>query len=658
LKIKGYGVNKEMATETKEAHKETMGFQAEVKQLLKLVINSLYSNKEIFLRELVSNGADACDKLRFEGLSDDALFENDPDLKVEITMDKDAKTITIDDNGIGMNRQEVMENIGTIARSGTKSFFEKLTGDQQQDSHLIGQFGVGFYSSFIVADKVTVETRRAGLTTEHGVRWESSGEGDYTLETIDKERRGTRITLHLRDDEEEFLDGWKIKSLVHKYSEHITLPIMMENDAPPPAAEDGDESSEPAEPVEQEPWEQVNKATALWAMNRNEISEEEYKEFYKSVGHDWQDPMDWIHARVEGNLEYTQLLYLPSKAPFDLNERERSHGIKLYVRRVFIMEDTEKLMPTYLRFVRGVIDSNDLPLNVSRELLQSSKVVDQISKGSVKKVLGMIEGVVKKGEEEYAKFWSEFGPVFKEGLIEDTSNQERIAKLCRFSTSDSESATQNVSLETYVERMKDGQEKIYYITAETYNAAKNSPHLEVFRKKGIEVLLLSDHVDEWVVNHLREFDGKSLISVTQGDLDLGDLEDKKEKKEQEKEEESFKSLIDQMKGVLGEEVEDIRVSHRLTDSPACLVANAGAMDANMERIMKSMGQEVPSSKRVMEINVEHPLVERLQNEADEDRFADWTRILFDQSLLAEGGQLDDPASFTRRLNGLLQTLAG
>ena len=641
---------------TTEAHKETMGFQAEVKQLLKLVINSLYSNKEIFLRELVSNGADACDKLRFEGLSDDALYEDDPELKVEITFDKEAKTLVIEDNGIGMNRQEVMENIGTIARSGTKSFFEKLTGDQQQDSHLIGQFGVGFYSSFIIADEVTVETRRAGLGAEHGVRWVSGGEGDYTLETIDKARRGTRISMHLRDEEEEFLDNWKLKSLVHKYSEHITLPIMMEPDAPPPA-EEGEE------PKEVEPWEQVNKATALWTLNRNEISEEEYKEFYKSVGHDWQDPMDWVHARVEGNLEYTQLLYIPAKAPFDLNDRERAHGIKLYVRRVFIMEDTEKLMPTYMRFVRGVIDSNDLPLNVSREILQSSKIVDQIKKGSVKKVLGLLEGIIKKaeegkGEEEYAKFWSEFGPVFKEGLIEDTSNQERIAKLCRFATSESEGSEQNTSLETYVERMKEGQNKIYFITAETYNGAKNSPHMEVFRKKGIEVLLLSDHVDEWVTQHLREFDGKSLQSITQGDLDLGELEDKDEKEELKKEEENFKKLIEQMKEVLSEEVDDIRVTNRLTDSPACLVAGAGAMDANMERIMKSMGQEVPGSKRIMEINVEHPLIERLQNETDDERFADWSRILFDQSLLAEGSQLDDPASFTRRLNGLLQTLAG
>ena len=638
---------------TTESHKETMGFQAEVKQLLKLVINSLYSNKEIFLRELVSNGADACDKLRFEGLSDDALYEDDPELKVEITFDKEAKTLVIEDNGIGMNRQEVMENIGTIARSGTKSFFEKLTGDQQQDSHLIGQFGVGFYSSFIIADEVTVETRRAGLGAEHGVRWVSGGEGDYTLETIDKARRGTRISMHLRDEEEEFLDNWKLKSLVHKYSEHITLPIMMEPDAPPPA-EEGEE------PKEVEPWEQVNKATALWTLNRNEISEEEYKEFYKSVGHDWQDPMDWVHARVEGNLEYTQLLYIPAKAPFDLNDRERAHGIKLYVRRVFIMEDTEKLMPTYMRFVRGVIDSNDLPLNVSREILQSSKIVDQIKKGSVKKVLGLLEGIIKKaeegkGEEEYAKFWSEFGPVFKEGLIEDTSNQERIAKLCRFATSESEGSEQNTSLETYVERMKEGQNKIYFITAETYNGAKNSPHMEVFRKKGIEVLLLSDHVDEWVTQHLREFDGKSLQSITQGDLDLGELEDKDEKEELKKEEENFKKLIEQMKEVLSEEVDDIRVTNRLTDSPACLVAGAGAMDANMERIMKSMGQEVPGSKRIMEINVEHPLIERLQNETDDERFADWSRILFDQSLLAEGSQLDDPASFTRRLNGLLQT---
>jgi molecular chaperone HtpG len=636
---------------TTEAHKETMGFQAEVKQLLNLVINSLYSNKEIFLRELVSNGSDACDKLRFEGLSDDALYENDPDLKVEITADKEAKTLVVEDNGIGMNRQEVMENIGTIARSGTKAFFQKLTGDQQQDSHLIGQFGVGFYSSFIIADKVTVETRRAGLGAEHGVRWESSGEGDYTLETIDKPRRGTRITMHLRDGEEEFLDSWKLKSLIHKYSEHITLPIMMESDAPPPA-EEGEE------PKEVEPWQQINKATALWTLNRNEISDEEYKEFYKSVGHDWQDPMEWMHARVEGNLEYTQLLYLPSKAPFDLNDRERAHGIKLYVRRVFIMEDTEKLMPTYLRFVRGVIDSNDLPLNVSREILQSSKVVDQIKKGSTKKVLGMLEGIVKKGEEEYAKFWSEFGPVLKEGLVEDSANQERIAKLCRFSTSESGSASQSVSLERYVEQMKEGQNKIYYITGESYNAARNSPHLEVFKKKGIEVLLLTDHVDEWVVNHLREFDGKSLQSVTQGDLDLGELEDKEEKEELKKEEESFKSLIEQMKGVLGEEVEDIRVTNRLTDSPACLVAGSGALDANMARIMKSMGQEVPANKRILELNVEHPLVERLQSEQDEERFADWSRILYDQSLLAEGSQLDDPASFTRRLNALLQTLAG
>ncbi|MBT4573620.1 MAG: molecular chaperone HtpG, partial [Thiotrichales bacterium] len=629
----------------------------EVKQLLKLVINSLYSNKEIFMRELVSNGADACDKLRFEGLSDDALFEDDPDLKVEITTDKDINTITIEDNGIGMNRQEVMENIGTIARSGTKSFFEKLTGDQQQDSHLIGQFGVGFYSSFIVADKVTVETRRAGLTAEHGVRWESGGEGDYTLETIEKARRGTKITLHLREEEKEFLEGFQLKSLIHKYSEHITLPIMMEPDALPPAPEPK-EGEEPAEVVEQEPWEQINKATALWSMNRNEITDEEYKEFYKSVGHDWQDPMEWVHARVEGNLEYTQLLYLPSKAPFDLNDRERAHGIKLYVRRVFIMEDTEKLMPTYLRFVRGVIDSNDLPLNVSRELLQSSKVVDQISKGSVKKVLGMLEGIAKKGEEDYAKFWSEFGAVLKEGLIEDTTNQERIAKLCRFATSDSDSANQDVSLEQYVARMKDGQDKIYFITAETYNAAKNSPHMEVFKKKDIEVILLSDHVDEWVIQHLREFDGKSLQSVTQGDLDLGDMDDKKEKKKLEKEEKEFKSLIEQMKKVLEDQVDDIKISSRLTDSPACLVAAAGGMDANMERIMQSMGQEVPTSKRVMEINVAHPLIERLQSESDDDRFEDWSRILFDQSLLAEGSQLDDPASFTRRLNGLLQTLAG
>ncbi len=636
---------------TTEAQKETMGFQAEVKQLLKLVINSLYSHKEIFLRELISNGSDACDKLRFEGLSDDSLYESDPDLRLEITVDAEGKKLVVEDNGIGMSRQEVVENIGTIARSGTRSFFDQLTGDQQQDSNLIGQFGVGFYSSFIVADRVTVESRRAGTGSGEGVRWESSGEGDYTLESIDRPQRGTRITLHLREDEGEFLEKWKLKSLIHKYSEHITLPIMMEPDAPPPA-----EEGEEPEPVA--PWEQVNKATALWSLNRNEISDEEYREFYKSVGHDWQDPLDWIHARVEGNLEYTQLLYLPSKAPFDLNDRDRNHGIKLYVRRVFIMEDTEKLMPTYLRFIRGVIDSNDLPLNVSREILQNSKVVDQIRKGSTKKVLGMLEGLARKEGEVYSGFWDEFGRVFKEGLVEDSANQERIAKLCRFATTESEGSEQRVSLEQYLERMQEGQEKIYYITAETHKAARHSPHLEVFRKKGVEVLLLSDPVDEWVVSHLREFDGKSLQSVTQGDLDLGGLEEEVEKAEQEKEEASFKGLIEQMKGVLSDEVEDIRISHRLTDSPACLVAGEGALDANMERIMKSLGQSVPHSKRILEINVEHPLVERLQGEQDEERFADWSRILYDQSLLAEGSQLDDPASFTRRLNGLLQTLAG
>ncbi len=641
--------------ENQASQKETMGFQAEVQQLLKLVINSLYSNKEIFLRELVSNGADACDKLRFEALANDALYEQDSELKVEITFDKEAGTLSIEDNGIGMNRQEVMENIGTIARSGTKAFFENLTGDQKQDANLIGQFGVGFYSAFIVADRVTLETRRAGLDEGQGVCWESTGEGDYSLETIAKPRRGTKITLHLRDDEkDEFADGWKLRNIIHKYSEHITLPIMMLKEE----GFGGDEEEEKKEKKKDAPeWEQVNKATALWTRARTEVTEDEYKEFYKHVGHDWQDPLDWVHARVEGTLEYTQLLYVPEKAQFDLYERDRAHGIKLYVKRVFIMEDTEKLMPNYLRFVRGVIDSNDLPLNVSREILQSSKVVDQIRKGSVKKVLGLLEGVAKKEEEKYNGFWAEFGRVLKEGIVEDASNQERIAKLCRFATTEGEGDKQVVSLEQYVSRMKEGQEKIFFITAESHNAAANSPHLEFFRKKGIEVLLLSDHVDEWLTSHLTEFDGKQLQSITKGDLDLGDLEDKKEKEEQQKEEKNFESLIKQMKKILDEKVEDIRVTHRLTDSPACLVAGAAGMDANMERIMKQMGQEVPSSKRILEINVRHPLLERMQAETDDARLEDWTNILFDQSLLAEGSQLDDPAAFTHCLNGLLQALS-
>jgi molecular chaperone HtpG len=634
-----------MSVET-ATHKETLGFQAEVKQLLNLVINSLYSDKEIFLRELVSNGADACDKLRFEALSDEALYEGESELRIRLQFDKDAKTITIEDSGIGMNREEVVENLGTIARSGTKAFFEKLSGDQKKDANLIGQFGVGFYSAFIVADKVTVETRRAGLAAEHGVRWESAAAGDYTLETIERLQRGTTITLHLREGEDDLLESWKLKSILHKYSEHLSLPIYMPKD------EDDDKKKKKKE-VE---WEQVNKATALWQRAKSEITDEEYNEFYKHVGHDWQDPLSWIHSKVEGNLEYTQLLYIPSHPPFDLYERERSHGVKLYVRRVFILEDKEKIMPNYLRFVRGVIDSNDLPLNVSRELLQGSKVVDQISKGSVKKVLGLLDGIAKNDGEKYLSFWQNFGPVLKEGLIEDHNNREQIAKLCRFATTQDDVAEQKISLDDYIARMKEGQEKIYYVTADSHTAAKNSPHLEVFRKKGIEVLLLSDRVDQWVIGHLTEYEGKSLVSVAQGDLDLGKLEDKAEKKDLEKDQKTFKKLTERMHKVLGDVAEEVRVTHRLTDSPACLVSKSGAMDANMERLLKSMGQAMPESKRVLEVNPHHPLVEKLQDVQDEERFADWSRILFDQSLLAEGGQLEDPAGFTRRLNGLLQSL--
>ncbi len=634
-----------MSVET-ATHKETLGFQAEVKQLLNLVINSLYSDKEIFLRELISNGADACDKLRFEALSDEALYEGESELRIRLDFDKDAKTITIEDSGIGMNREEVVENLGTIARSGTKAFFEKLSGDQKKDANLIGQFGVGFYSAFIVADKVTVETRRAGLAAEHGVRWESEAAGDYTLETIERAARGTTITLHLREGEDDLLESWKLKGILHKYSEHLSLPIYMPKD-------DGDDKKKKKKEVE---WEQVNKATALWQRAKNDITDEEYNEFYKHVGHDWQDPLSWIHSKVEGNLEYTQLLYIPSHPPFDLYERERSHGVKLYVRRVFILEDKEKIMPNYLRFVRGVIDSNDLPLNVSRELLQGSKVVDQISKGSVKKVLGLLEGIAKNDGEKYQSFWQNFGPVLKEGLIEDHSNREQIAKLCRFATTQDDVADQKTSLDDYIARMKDGQEKIYYVTADSHTAAKSSPHLEVFRKKGIEVLLLSDRVDQFVIGHLTEYEGRSLVSVAQGDLDLGSLEDKTEKKDLEKDQKTFKKLTERMHKVLEEVAEEVRVTHRLTDSPACLVSKEGAMDANMERLLKSMGQAMPESKRVLEVNPHHPLVEKLQDVQDEERFADWSRILFDQSLLAEGGHLEDPAGFTRRLNGLLQSL--
>ncbi len=627
--------------------KETLGFQTEVKQLLQLMIHSLYSNKDIFLRELISNAADAADKLRFEGLSDAALYENDSELKIRIAFDRDARTLTITDNGIGMNRQEVIEHIGTIAKSGTREFFSKLSGDQKKDTALIGQFGVGFYSAFIVADRVTLTTRRAGLTSEHGVRWESEGAGDYTLETVDKPGRGTEIVLHLRDDADEFLSDYKIKSIIRTYSDHITLPIVMKKSE----WKDGVET-----PTDED--ETVNRASALWARPKKDVTEDEYNEFYKHVAHDHVAPLAWSHNRVEGKQEYISLLYVPSHAPFDLYDREKRHGIKLYVRRVFIMDDAEQLMPQYLRFVRGVIDSADLPLNVSREILQSSRDIDAIKAGSVKKVLGLLEDLAENQPEKYVEFWKEFGKVLKEGPGEDFANKDRIAGLLRFASTHTDTDAQIVSLKDYVGRMKEGQEAIYFIAADSFAAAQHSPHLEIFRKKGIEVLLLSDRVDEWLSGNLNEFDGKPMKSIAKGGLDLGDLEDEAEKTAQKEAEDSLAPLVERIQAALGERVKAVRVTHRLTDSPACLVTGETDMSANLERLLKAAGQAAPSVKPTLEINPAHALVTRLNSESDEDRFADWANLLFEQALLAEGGQLEDPASFVRRLNGLLAMLPG
>ncbi|MCP5424199.1 MAG: molecular chaperone HtpG [Gammaproteobacteria bacterium] len=632
---------------TVEAHKETLGFQAEVQQLLKLMINSLYSNKEIFLRELISNASDACDKLRFEALTDDALYESDGEVKIRVAFDKDARTITVSDNGIGMNRQEVIDNIGVIARSGTREFLQKLTGDQAKDSHLIGQFGVGFYSSFIVADKVILTTRRAGLGAEHGVRWESSGEGEYTLETVGKSDRGTEIVLHLREGEDEFLDEWRLRSIITKYSDHINLPVIMRVEKP---AQDKD--SQPT--VEEET---INRASALWTRPKNEITEEEYKEFYKHVAHDFDEPLLWSHNRVEGKLEYVSLLYIPKRAPFDLwDVNQQRHGVKLYVRRVFIMEDAEELMPRYLRFVRGLLDSNDLPLNISREILQNNKIIDSMRAGSVKKVLGLLENLAKDEPDQYKVFWENFGKVLKEGPGEDFANREQIAKLLRFASTHADNAEQTVSLEDYVGRMKEGQDKIYYITADSFAAAKNSPHLEFFRKKGIEVLLLSERVDEWLVAHLTEFQGKSLQSVAKGALDLDKVASEEEQKEQKQAEEEYKDLLERIKTTLGDKINQVRLSKRLTDSPACLVADDYAMSSHLERMLREAGQEIPGSKPNLELNPDHFLVRRLNDETNEERFTDWTHLLFGQALLAEGGQLDDPANFIKRLNDLLLEL--
>ncbi|MEJ2611567.1 MAG: molecular chaperone HtpG [Candidatus Thiodiazotropha sp.] len=632
---------------TVEAQKETLDFQAEVSQVLNLVIRSLYSNKEIFLRELISNASDAAEKLRFEALTDEALFEDDPELKVRVTYDKEAKTLTISDNGIGMSRQDVTETIGTIASSGTRKFFEAMSGDQAKDSELIGQFGVGFYSAFIVADQVTLITRRAGLSEEHGVRWESDGKGSYSIENIDKPARGTDVILHLAEDEKEFLEGFRLRSIISKFSDHITIPVEMEKEFY------GEEEEKP----EQAEFERVNTGTALWMRNRSEITDEEYNEFYKHVSHDFEDPLVHVHNRVEGNNEYTALLFVPQRAPFDMWDRDQTHGVKLFVRRVFVMDEAEKLMPRYLRFVKGVVDSDDLPLNVSREILQHNRKIDTIRQANVKRILSALEKLAENDQEKYQTFWDQFGKVMKEGPAEDFANKERIAGLLRFASTFHEKDDQVVSLADYVSRMQEGQEKIYYITADSPAAARFSPHLEVLKKKGIEVLLLSDRVDEWLVTSLTEFDGKTLQSVAKGALDLGDLEDKEEQENQEKQAEEHKDLLNRMQETLTDSVKEIRVSSRLTDSPACLVVEEHDMSANLARVLKSVGQDAPQTKPIMEINSSHPLVERLKQESDNDRFGDLTKVIFDQAQLAEGGQLDDPAAFVRRLNSLMLNLA-
>ena len=627
-------------TESTTANRETLGFQTEVKQLLQLMIHSLYSNREIFLRELVSNASDACDKLRFEALHNASLFEAESDLQIRISYDKQARTLTIDDNGIGMSRDEVINNLGTIAKSGTREFFSRLSGDQQKDASLIGQFGVGFYSAFIVADRVTVMTRRAGESADQGVRWESDGGGEFTIEITEKAGRGTEVTLHLRADQDDLLAGQKLRSIIHKYSDHIVQPILMKKEE----WKDGSQ-------VIMDEDETVNQASALWARSRNDISEDEYKAFYKHVGHDYEDPLAWTHARVEGRQEYTQLLYIPSRAPFDLWDQKARHGIKLYVRRVFIMDDAEQLLPTYLRFVRGIVDTNDLPLNVSREILQESKDIEAIRSGCTKKILGLLEDLTANDKDKYARFWAEFGLVLKEGTGQDFSNQGKIAGLLRFASTHADTAEETVSLANYIGRMKDGQDKIYYITADTFNAAKNSPHLEVFRKKGIEVLLLSARVDEWVVGSLPEFEGKQLVWVAKGGLDLGKLEDEAEKHEQEKQASDHKELTEKIKASLTERVKEVRVTHRLTDSPACLVADEHDIGGNMARMLKAAGQKIPATKPILEINPNHPVVIRLKEE--QKYFDDWAAVLFDQALLAEGGQLDDPAGFVKRVNQLM-----
>jgi molecular chaperone HtpG len=634
---------------TVDARQETLNFQAEVKQLLQIVVHSLYSNKEIFLRELISNASDAADKLRFEALSDPALFESDSNLKIEVSYDAKARTITVSDNGIGMNRDEVVDNLGTIAKSGTREFLSQMTGDQKKDSHLIGQFGVGFYSAFIIADKVTVVTRRAGLTPDHGVRWESAGEGEYSIENVEKTKRGTDIILHLKEGEDDFLNDWRLRTIITKYSDHINLPIMMHK------LETDDKSESPSKE-----WEVVNRATALWTLPKNSITEEQYKEQYKHIAHDFEDPLMWSHNQVEGgSLDYISLLYIPSHAPFDLWQREQQHGLKLYVQRVFIMDQVKQFLPMYLRFVRGILDTNALPLNISREILQDNPVIPKLRSALVKRTLDMLDKMAKDEPEKYTTFWDQFGRVLKEGPAEDFANRARVAKLLRFASTQTDTLVQSVSLDDYISRMKPGQTKIYYITAETFNAAKSNPNLEIFRKNNIEVLLLSDQIDEWLVGHLAEYEGKALQSVAKGDVNLDELvsETPAEKEAQKKKDEQLKSefddVIKRVKTILGEQIKDVRISHRLTTSPSCLVADQDDMGIQLQRLLKAAGQEVGEVKPIFELNPEHALVLKLKNEVNDAVFSEWANLLFEQAVLAEGAQLKNPAAFVQRVNKLL-----
>ncbi|SDR74567.1 molecular chaperone HtpG [Halopseudomonas sabulinigri] len=632
---------------TVESQKETLGFQTEVKQLLHLMIHSMYSNKEIFLRELVSNASDASDKLRFEAIANPELLEDQPDLRIRISADEKANTLTIEDNGIGMSRQEVIDHLGTIAKSGTAAFMQQLTGDQKKDASLIGQFGVGFYSAFIVADKVEVFTRRAGLSAGEGVHWESAGEGEFSIATVEKPERGTRIVLHLKSTESEFADGFRLRNVVTKYSDHISLPIEL------PKQHHGEEADKPAETE----WESVNRASALWTRPRTEVKDEEYQEFYKHVAHDFENPLSWSHNKVEGKLEYTSLLYVPGRAPFDLYQREAPRGLKLYVQRVFIMDDAEQFLPLYLRFIKGVVDSNDLSLNVSREILQKDPAIDSMKSALTKRTLDMLAKLAKNEPEQYATFWKAFGSVLKEGPAEDFANREKIASLLRFASTQQNDDSEVVSLDAYLERMVEGQDKIYYLTGERYNQVKNSPHLEIFRKKGIEVLLLTDRIDEWLMSHLTEYSGKQFVDIARGDLDLGKLEGEEDKQEQEKQAEAKADLVKRIQDVLKDELQEVRVSHRLTDSPAVLVINEDDMGLQMRKILEATGQKAPESKPILEINTSHPLLDKLDAEQDEARFGDLSRILFDQAALAAGESLQDPAAYVRRLNSLLVELS-